>query len=162
MDANEPSQEKKSLGFHSKRPFSNEEDIKLVEMVAIHGNHWTTIVQFFDDRTPKSIRERYIYFITQRKFKFTDEDKRAIFDMVNKEGHIFSQISKRFPRSTKNEIKNVYNTMKKKIITINNVSDQHINSLLSDIHWNENLNEIFNDYLDFDNYSDDSFAWNDD
>ena len=47
------------IEFKTKRPFSAEEDILLLQMVKNLGNKWSLISKKFEDRTPTSLRQRY-------------------------------------------------------------------------------------------------------
>ena len=47
------------IEFKTKRPFSPEEDILLLQSVKNLGNKWSLISKSFEDRTPTSLRQRY-------------------------------------------------------------------------------------------------------
>lgn len=47
------------IEFKTKRPFSPEEDILLLQSVKSLGNKWSLISKSFEDRTPTSLRQRY-------------------------------------------------------------------------------------------------------
>ena len=49
------------IEFKSRRAFSAEEDILLLQLVNNLGRKWTIISKKFEDRTPNSLRQRYDY-----------------------------------------------------------------------------------------------------
>ena len=48
-------------------PFSNEEDILLMNLVKTHGTRWTKIAKFFPNRTAPSMRNRYLQLQNQAR-----------------------------------------------------------------------------------------------
>ena len=47
------------IEFKTKRPFSAEEEILLLQSVKNFGNKWSLISKSFEDRIPTSLRQRY-------------------------------------------------------------------------------------------------------
>lgn len=55
----DPNIDDNPIEFKSKRPFSIEEDILILQKFSEIGSHWKIIAQYFTDRTPTSLRTRY-------------------------------------------------------------------------------------------------------
>lgn len=58
---NDPDVDDQPVEFTSKRKFNDDEDILLLSLVDIHGRKWKLLSEFFVDRTPNSLKNRYNY-----------------------------------------------------------------------------------------------------
>ena len=56
---NDPSIDDNPIEFKTRRQYSIEEDLLLLQKVRDLGNKWTLISKYFEDRTPTSLRNRY-------------------------------------------------------------------------------------------------------
>lgn len=98
----------------SKRPFSEEEDIKLAFLVNLIGEgNYSKIAEEFPDRSVREIRERYIYRIkpnpTNRDISWTEEEDRLLECKYEELGSNWDLISSFFPGKTTNNVRNRYN-----------------------------------------------------
>ena len=77
---NDPDVDDQPVEFTSKRKFNNDEDILLLSLVDIHGRKWKLLSEFFVDRTPNSLKNRYNYI---RNCKIYQENCMCILHVLS-------------------------------------------------------------------------------
>ena len=95
-----------------------EEDRRLLKMVNKYGNNWKKISNFFNNKTGKQIRERYINTLdpTIKKGSFTKEEDEVILQNYMSCGTRWNLISRKLCGRSQNSVKNrFYSCLKKKL-----------------------------------------------
>jgi hypothetical protein len=100
-----------------KRPFTTEEDAKLTELVAQHGDYaWHEIERFLPGRSSRQCRERWNLYLspTVANEPWTAEEDMLLMRLYPVIGPKWTLIAKNFPRRTANNIKNRQQQMLRK------------------------------------------------
>lgn len=103
MSVSSPQQKK------AKKPWSQEEDDRLLELTKIHGTvAWTVIAEHLPQRTGKQCRERYHNHLQTdiKKGDWTEEEDRLIVELQAEYGNQWAKITKSLPGRSDNAVKN--------------------------------------------------------
>jgi len=102
-----------------KKPWTEEEDAKVIELVYKHGpQKWSFIAEHLPGRIGKQCRERWHNHLNPaiKKTAWTDEEEWVLFLSHNAFGNKWAEISKNISGRTDNSIKNHWNSSMKKRI----------------------------------------------
>lgn len=94
-----------------KKPFTKEEDRKLIEIVNSMGDcfeDWKAVAERMETRSARQCRERWVSYLSPdiRFGKWTEEEDRILIDKINKMGKRWTDIAIHFNGRSGNDIKN--------------------------------------------------------
>ncbi|XP_076920924.1 transcription factor MYB41-like [Bidens hawaiensis] len=108
-----------------KGPWTQEEDLKLMEYVQLHGpGNWRTLPKNAGlQRCGKSCRLRWTNYLRPdiKRGRFSFEEEETIIQLHSVVGNKWSAIAARLPGRTDNEIKNYWNTHIRKRLLRNGI-----------------------------------------
>ncbi|CAD8182279.1 unnamed protein product [Paramecium pentaurelia] len=127
IDGRNPSQcaqrWKRIKGFKLRKQWTEEENQKLIDLVAKFGYHWSKISSFLPQRTGKQIREHYLNQLHPdiNNQPWNKEEDEIVVEFYKKLGGKWSQISKHLNNRSENSIKNrFYSYLRNKYLNIKN------------------------------------------
>lgn len=118
-----------------KGSWSPEEDEYIIQLVKLHGKHWSKIEKYLTTRNGKQIRERYLNVLDPaiKKHKFTKEEDLKIVQLYKKYGPKWSIISSYIEGRTTDMVKNRFHgSLKKKLEHLGNLIDDFIQTEFND------------------------------
>ena len=140
-----------------KKKWTKEEDDELIKAVSLFGNkNWNQVQNLVPNRTAHQCRERYVYIHDPNinKSDFTYEEDVLILKLQKIFGNKWSLISTKLEGRTSINIKNRFQTLKKKEFNLNpllyitkNKKKSNYSSSIDDFH---NINENDFDFLEMD------------
>ena len=105
--------------YKNRFPWTNEEDMRLAELVYKYGQNWSIIASSLNGRTGKQVRERYLNNLDPalNRNKFSLEEDEKIIEMYTQIGPKWKEMTREFSGRTENMIKNrFYSHIKKKML----------------------------------------------
>lgn len=146
-----------------KGSWSKEEDNSILRLVDKLGKNWSLIAKMVPTRNGKQIRDRFINYLDPEinRKKFTEEEDQKIIKLYIEHGSKWSIISKQFKGRTGDMIKNrFYSCLRRKVhgyennrkikkrskkenVILNNELKTDNNNI-SNIHYNQGFNNIYN------------------
>ncbi|CAD8102538.1 unnamed protein product [Paramecium primaurelia] len=113
----------KPQSLKKRKPFSEEEDQLILQLVKKYKQNWGKIAQQLPDRTNKQIRERYINKLNpQNKFEpFSEKEDQIILQAYQEMGSKWTKIQNLLVGRPENMIKNrFYSYLRQKFLKIKN------------------------------------------
>jgi len=97
-------------------PWTEEEDLMVMDLVKKNGKNWQKISCEMKKRTAKQIRERYMNILDRNinKFKWSEEEDNLLIKYYNLYGAKWVKISKFLPGRPENSVKNRFHSHLKK------------------------------------------------
>ncbi|CAA0406536.1 unnamed protein product [Arabidopsis thaliana] len=146
----------------TKKRWTESEDIKLKEMVALEPKKWTKVAKHFEGRTPKQCRERWHNHARPnvKKTTWSEEEDQILIEVHKVIGAKWIQISEQLPGRSYNNVKNHWNTTKRRVQnksgrTVNRVGNNILENYIRSITIN-NDDESDGEPTNIENYHDDS------
>ena len=95
--------------YKNRFPWTNEEDMRLAELVYKYGQNWSIIASSLNGRTGKQVRERYLNNLDPalNRNKFSLEEDEKIIEMYTQIGPKWKEMTREFSGRTENMIKNI-------------------------------------------------------
>jgi hypothetical protein len=127
---------KKINPLNKRNPWEIEEDRRLYELVAIHGNDWATISSKMPGRSRKQVRERFLNALNPsiNREKWTKEEDELILTTYHQIGSKWSEISKVLKNRPENMVKNrFYSHIKRKMMKGDESDDPRFSSSYSEM-----------------------------
>eukprot|EP01017_Pseudomicrothorax_dubius_P016981 TRINITY_DN1923_c0_g1_i2.p1 TRINITY_DN1923_c0_g1~~TRINITY_DN1923_c0_g1_i2.p1 ORF type:complete len:427 (-),score=62.05 TRINITY_DN1923_c0_g1_i2:38-1318(-) len=107
-----------------RRPWTDEEDEKVIEFVNKYGRNWSLISQQLYNRSGKQIRERFLNKLNPKinRMKWTEEEDELILKLYYEIGPLWSKIAKHLIGRPENMVKNrFYAHLRKSVLPIQEV-----------------------------------------
>lgn len=83
---------KKLIKGNSRRYWSREEDLRLIDLIDMHGENFTKLVEFFQDKSATEIEARYYKKIKHLKLGFTPEEDAIILKLYRNRQLSFEEL----------------------------------------------------------------------
>lgn len=102
----------------SKRKFTNSEDKRLLDLVAIHGDtNWIAIAGLMPGRTARQCRDRYRNYLAPSIINrpWTPEEDLHLVDLVRLNGTKWSELTQHFCERSSFDLKRRYKQLEKRL-----------------------------------------------
>ena len=125
------------------RKWTRTEDIKLIELIEVHGHNWKLISSYFDGRLAQDIEARFTKKLDPnlKKSKFTEEEDELLIQLHTKLGNQWYEIASYFKNRTVLMIKNrFYTFLRRRMKNYNSIENESSNNLSNETLSNNKSN----------------------
>ena len=109
------------------------EDQKLADSVAENGlSNWVAVASDVGTRTRRQCRERWLFHHTAKRGDWSAEEEWRLIRLHEQQGNRWAQIARQLPGRTENQVKNHWNSAKRRKTAQDTPLDRHFRGLASE------------------------------